>query len=65
MKAEEIRNLTDEELEQRTDDTYRDLFNLRMRKAGGQVENPLRIRGLRRDIARIKTILNERERIAE
>jgi len=65
MKANEIRELTNEELGQRSDDTHRELFNLRMQQSVGQVENPLRIRELRRDIARINTILNEREREAQ
>lgn len=65
MKADEIRDLTEEELEQRTDDICRELLNLRMQQGGGQLENPLRIRELRRDVARMKTILNERRRVAE
>jgi large subunit ribosomal protein L29 len=40
-------------------ETDRELFNLRLRKSTGQVEQPLRIRTLRRDIARIKTMINQ------
>lgn len=65
MKADEIRDLTNEELGQKSDDIHTELFNLRMQQSIGQTENPLRIRELRRDIARIETILNERERIAQ
>ena len=65
MKTDEIRNLTSEELEQRLDDTAQEMLNLRMQQVAGQIENPLRIRGLRRDKARMKTILNERRRTAE
>jgi large subunit ribosomal protein L29 len=65
MKVKDIRDLTNEELGQRTDDSARELLNLRMRKSGGQLENPLRIRELRREIARLKTVVNERRRVAE
>ena len=61
MKAKELQELTTEELEQRRDDFQEDLFRLTMRKAVGQLENPIRLRQLRRDIARIATILRERE----
>jgi large subunit ribosomal protein L29 len=64
MKSKDIRELTDEELKQRTDDRYEELFKLRMQQGAGQIENPLLIRELRREIARIKTILHERERNA-
>lgn len=65
MKADEIRDLTSEELQQRLDDSAQEMLNLRMQKVAGQIENPLQIRGVRRDMARIKTILNERRRTAE
>lgn len=65
MKPQEIRDLTNEELEQRIDETYQESLNLRIRQGAGQIENPLRIRELRRDIARLKTILNERGRDIE
>jgi large subunit ribosomal protein L29 len=65
MKVKDIRDLTNEELGQRTDDSARELLNLRMRKSGGQLENPLRIRELRREIARLNTVINERRRAAE
>ncbi|NKB24485.1 MAG: 50S ribosomal protein L29 [Kiritimatiellae bacterium] len=60
MKTSKIREMTDEELDQLYRDTRKEIFNLRMQKATGQLENPLRLRGVRRDVARIKTVLNER-----
>lgn len=60
MKAKELRELTTEELEQKRSDLREDLFRLRMRKAVGQLENPIRLRQLRREIARISTLLRER-----
>jgi large subunit ribosomal protein L29 len=61
MKANELRDLTNEELEQRRRETKRELFNLRLQQTSGQIENPLRIKTLRHDVARIKTIMNERQ----
>ncbi|NLG83912.1 MAG: 50S ribosomal protein L29 [Firmicutes bacterium] len=61
MKPKEIRDLTDEELEKRLHDLKAELFNLRFQLATGQLENPMRVRDVRRSIARIKTIQRERE----
>ncbi len=58
MKAKQLRELSKEELGSKLAETDRELFNLRVRKASGQVEQPLRLRTLRRDIARIKTLMN-------
>ncbi|MGH7382605.1 MAG: 50S ribosomal protein L29 [Candidatus Methylomirabilales bacterium] len=63
MRAKELRELTVEELQQKRGDLREDLFRLKMRKAVAQLENPIRLRELRRDIARVETIL--RERMAE
>lgn len=60
MKAIKLREMTGDELAQQLADSERELFNLRVRKSTGQVEQPLRLRTLRRDVARIKTILKER-----
>jgi large subunit ribosomal protein L29 len=60
MKARQIRELTEEELRQRLDDIRRELFNLRVQKSTAQVENPLRIRALRREIARMSTVAGQR-----
>jgi large subunit ribosomal protein L29 len=59
MKNTELRGLTKEELGAKLAETDRELFNLRLRKSSGQVEQPLRLRTLRRDIARIKTMINQ------
>lgn len=64
MKASEIRALTTDELKRKLDDTYQELLNLRMQVATGQQKNTARLTQLRRDIARFKTVLRERE-IAE
>ena len=61
MKAAEIRDLTDEEIRERISDSQEELFRLSFRSATQQLDNPLLIRQLRRDVARMKTILRERE----
>ncbi|MGB9680031.1 MAG: 50S ribosomal protein L29 [Thermoanaerobacteraceae bacterium] len=61
MKAKEIRDLTNEELIQKLSDLKGELFNLRFQLATGQLDNPMRIRDVRKSIARIKTIMRERE----
>ena len=61
MRVGEIRALSSEELEKQLDDSYRELFNLRFRLATRQLTNYNEIRNVRKRIARIKTILRERE----
>lgn len=61
MKAEKIRELTDEELVRKVSDYKEELFNLRFQVATGQLDNPMRIRDVRKNIARCKTILRQRE----
>jgi large subunit ribosomal protein L29 len=61
MQAQEIRMLSTEEIEGRLDETYQSLFRLRFDWASGQLEDNNRIRAVKRDIARLKTILRERE----
>jgi large subunit ribosomal protein L29 len=61
MKAKEIRELSSEELQQKLSELKAELFNLRFQLATGQLDNPMRIRDVRKTIARIKTILRERE----
>lgn len=61
MKKEQTRELTRDELLQRKSEMEEELFNLRMQKASKELDNPLRLRVLRRDIARINTILREDE----
>ena len=65
MKAKEFRELSVEELTQRREETDRELFNLRMQQATAQVENPARFRLLRRDRAKILTVMNERGRASD
>ena len=60
MKAYEIRNLPDDEIRKKIEEVYEEIFNLRFQKAIGQAKDPSRIKTLKRDIARMKTILNER-----
>jgi large subunit ribosomal protein L29 len=61
MKANEIRNLSTAELQSKINELKEELFNLRFQLATGQLDNPMRIRQVRKDIARAKTILRERE----
>lgn len=61
MKIQEIRDMTTEELQQKITDFKEELFNLRFQLATGHLDNPMRIREVRRNIARIKTVLRERE----
>jgi large subunit ribosomal protein L29 len=61
MKPEKVRNLTDEELRQQERDLNDQLFKLKFQLNMGQTESLKKIRGLRRDIARVKTIARERE----
>jgi large subunit ribosomal protein L29 len=62
MKTNALRELTPEELVHQYDETQQELFNLRIQKSSGQLENPARLRLLRRELARIKTIMNERDK---
>ncbi|RBP67408.1 LSU ribosomal protein L29P [Alkalibaculum bacchi] len=61
MKAKEIRELTTPELNQKLVDLKEELFNLRFQMATGQLDNPMRIREVKRTYAKVKTILRERE----
>ena len=61
MKANEIRSLSVEELETRLTDLKKDLFMLRMQHATNHLDNPVRISAVRRDIARVKTVLREKQ----
>ena len=61
MKAKELREMTDEELKKKIDDSKDELFKLRFRLATGQLDNPMRIKEVRRSIARVKTVQRQRE----
>ena len=65
MRTKELRVLTDEELERRLGEVRQELFNLRFQAATGALENSARVRGAKRDIARILTLQNERIRNGE
>jgi large subunit ribosomal protein L29 len=60
MKPEQIREKSDEELVKLRDDLQEELFNLRFQLVSRQLDNPLRIRSVRKDLARVKTIMQER-----
>ena len=64
MKAEEVRVKTSDQLKASLVDLRKEAFNLRFRRASGQLENTARVREVRRTIARIKTVLGERQRTA-
>lgn len=59
MKAEDLRNLNLEELSSKEEDLKSEFFNLKVQFATGKLENPIRLRMLRHDIARVKTIAIE------
>ncbi|MBO8172771.1 MAG: 50S ribosomal protein L29 [Bacillaceae bacterium] len=61
MKANDFRNLTTAEIEQKLTGLKEELFNLRFQLATGQLDNTARIKQVRKDIARAKTVLNERK----
>ena len=62
MKTAELRDKTDSELETRQRELTEQLFKLRFQRATGRMENPMKIRQVKREIARIKTLLNEKAR---
>ena len=59
MKAQEIRDLSEKERLEKVTDLGQEIFNLRFQLATGKIENPSRLKSLRRDVARIKTIQQE------
>ena len=61
MKVNELRKLSNEDLETKIKETKAELFNLRLKQATGSLEKPSKIHELRKSIARMKTILKERE----
>lgn len=62
-KAVELRSLTIDELKQEEADLKKELFNLRFQRTTGEIENPLRIRAVRRGIARVLTVKNEKSKV--
>jgi large subunit ribosomal protein L29 len=63
-RASDLRTRSDDELSEQVDNLTKETFNLRFQRASGQLENTARVRQVRREIARIKTILGERRRQA-
>ncbi|MCQ1530934.1 50S ribosomal protein L29 [Lutispora saccharofermentans] len=61
MKANKIREMSSNELEQKLLELKGELFNLRFQMATGQLENPMKVRDVKKSIARVKTILREKE----
>jgi len=61
MKASEIRDLSERELAEKLSDLKAELFNLRFQHAINQLENPMRLNHVKKDIARVKTIIRQRE----
>ena len=61
MKIQDIRDLSTQELEDKVKDLKEELFNLRFQNATNQLENPMRIVSVKKDIARVKTIIREKE----
>ena len=65
MKASEIREMTADELNQKLTDLRAELFNLRFQLAINQLDNPMRISAVKKDIARVKTVIRENELSAD
>ena len=65
MKVNEIRELSTEVINTKLKETKQELFNLRMQQATGVIEKPSRIRDLRHTVARMRTVLKERENVKE
>ena len=61
MKPSELRQVSDSDLKEKLDEAYQELFNLRFQRATGKLSNSARCGEVRKDIARIKTLLRERE----
>ena len=61
MKANDVRKMSSTELETKLADLKKDLFNLRLQHATNQLENPIRIAEVKKDIARVKTIIREQQ----
>jgi large subunit ribosomal protein L29 len=62
MKMKELRDKSEGELNAREKELVEQLFKLRFQRATGRIENPMKMRQVRREIARIKTLINERSR---
>ncbi len=65
MNAQELRDLPDNELAEKLDEAKDELFNLRFQLVTGQLDNPARVKQVKREIARVLTVMREREIAAE
>ncbi len=65
MKTKELNDLSPEELRHKEEELVEQLFKLRFQKSLGQLDNPMKVKNVRRDIARIKTLLNRRAKPTE
>jgi large subunit ribosomal protein L29 len=65
MKIKELNDLSPEELKHKEEELVDQLFKLRFQKSLGQLESPMKVKNVRRDIARIKTLLNRRPKATE
>ncbi len=65
MKASEIKEMTANELQEKLKDLKQELFNLRFQHAVNQLDNPMRLKAVKRDIARVKTFIRKQESGAE
>ena len=63
MKAKELKNLSVEELTKKLEELKKDLFMLRMQHATNQLDNPMQLASVKKDIARVKTIIREKTSI--
>jgi len=61
MKVSELRDVTVDELQKKEQDMRKELFNLRFQQATGEIENPMRLRALKKNIARILTVMTEKK----
>ena len=61
MKAKELCDLTYEELKKKENDLQEELFNLRFRLATGQLDNPMTIKAVKKDMARVKTVIRQKD----
>ena len=61
MKIKELRNLTDNDLQKKISESKKELFDLRLKQSTGSLEKPSKMHELRKDVAKMKTILRERE----
>ncbi len=62
MKVEKVREMADDELDRKAEELHEQIFRGRLQKATGQLDRPFKIREMRKDLARVKTIIAERRR---